>query len=162
VSESARKRKEGEAVVAENRRARSKYSFDESLEVGVVLTGSEVKAIRKHGLELGDAYAQVERGQLELLHAFVPMYSHASVYGHEPRRARRLLAHRAQIEKLDVRTHQRGFTLIPLRAYFKGGRLKIEIGVGKGKAAEDRREEIKTRESDREARAALARRRDKS
>jgi SsrA-binding protein len=145
--------------ISENRRARARYAFDEALEVGIELRGSEVKSIREGKLELSDAYAQVDRGQLILLNAFIPPYKNATVFGHEPKRPRKLLAHRAEIDRLEGKIRQRGYTLVPLRAYFKGGKVKLEIALGKGKDLEDRREDIKEREQKREARAAMARRR---
>lgn len=161
MAATAPKKKTTDAIVpiSENRRARARFAFDEFLEVGVELKGSEVKSIREGKIELGDAYAQVERGQLVLLNAFVPPYKHATAFGHEPKRARRLLAHRAEIDRIEGKIRQRGYTLVALRAYFKGGRVKIELGLGRGKDLEDRREDIKEREQKREARAAMARRR---
>ena len=155
------KPKDGIVPIAENRRAHMRYAFDERLEVGIVLVGSEVKSLRDGKLELGDAYAQVHKGQLVLLNAYIAPYAFARAFGHEPKRERQLLAHRTEIDRLDARIRQKGYTLIPLKAYFKDGRVKLELGLGKGKAVEDRREEIKQREGDREARAAMGRGRDK-
>jgi SsrA-binding protein len=153
----AAKPTDGIKLISENRRARARYAIDEVLEVGIELRGSEVKSIREGKLELSDAYAHVERGQLFLANAFIAPYANARAFGHEPKRERRLLAHKAEIERFDARIRQKGYTLVPLRAYFKEGRVKLELGLGKGKAFEDRREEIKERESDREARAAMSR-----
>ena len=125
------------------------------LEVGIALVGSEVKSIRDGKIELGDAYAHIFRGQLYLANAFIAPYAFAKTFGHEPKRERRLLAHRTEIDRLDGKIRQKGLTLIAVRAYLKNGKVKIELGLGKGKALEDRREEIKEREGDREARAAM-------
>jgi SsrA-binding protein len=152
----------GQKLIAENRRAHVRYSFDERFEVGIVLQGSEVKSIRAGKIELGDAYAQVVRGELMLFNAFIAPYTFAKAFGHEPKRPRKLLAHREEIDRIDGRIRQKGYTLIPLKVYLKDGRVKLELGLGKGKATEDRREEIKQRESDREARAAMGRTREKT
>ncbi len=145
--------------ISENRRVHAKFAFDERLEVGIELRGSEVKSIREGKIELGDAYAQVERGQLILLNAYVPPYKNATAYGHEPKRPRKLLAHRAEIDRIEGKIRQKGYTLVALSAYFKSGKVKIELGLGRGKDLEDRREDIKEREQKREARAFMARRR---
>ena len=148
-------------TLAENRRARMRYTIDEVLEVGVALVGGEVKSIRAGKIELGDAYAGVINGELLLLNAYVAPYKFATAYQPEPKRPRKLLAHRAEIDKLDARIKQRGYTLIPLRVYLKDGRVKLELGLAKGKANEDRREEIKEREGKREAQAAMTRGRER-
>lgn len=147
----------GVLPVTENRRAHMRYSFDEKLEVGIVLTGSEVKSVRDGKFELGDAWAQVIGGKLLLMGAYIAPWAFATAYGHEPRRVRTLLAHKEEIEKLDAKIRQRGYTLIALRAYLKGGKVKLELGLGKGKEQQDRREELKAREQEREARAAMVR-----
>ncbi len=154
------KKSDGDKLITENRRARARYAIDEVLEVGIELRGSEVKSARDGKMDLSDAYAQVERGQLMLLNAFVAPYKNAVTYGHEPKRARRLLAHRSQIDHLQGKINQRGYTLVALRAYFKDGRVKVELGLGKAKDLEDKRHDIKEREEKREARAAMSRRRD--
>jgi SsrA-binding protein len=144
-------------TLVENRRARARYTIDEVLEVGIELKGSEVKSLRDGKIELNDAFAQIERGELHLINAYVAPYAFATSYGHEPKRPRKLLAHRHEIDKLDARVRTKGYTLIPLKVYLKGGRVKIELGLAKGKAFEDRREEIKEREFKREAQAEMAR-----
>lgn len=144
-------------TLVENRRARARYTIDEVLEVGIELKGSEVKSLRDGKIELNDAFAQIERGELHLINAYVAPYAFATSYGHEPKRPRKLLAHRHEIDKLDARVRTKGYTLIPMKVYLKGGRVKIELGLAKGKAFEDRREEIKEREFKREAQAEMAR-----
>lgn len=148
---------EGIRVISENRRAVMRYHIDERIEVGIVLVGSEVKSLRDGKMELGDAYAIVQGAQLSLLNAYIPPYPFATMIKHEEKRSRRLLAHRAEIDRLDGKISQRGYTLIALSAYFKGGKLKIELGLARGKESADRRQEIKKREQDKEARAAMVR-----
>lgn len=152
---------QGVKILTENRRALHRYAIEERLEVGVSLLGSEVKSARAGKIELGDAYAIVHNGQLLLLNAYIAPWPFATMVKHEERRQRRLLAHRAEIDRLEGKITQRGFTLVALKAYLKDGKIKIELGLGKGKETADRREEIKTRELDREARAAMARRRER-
>jgi SsrA-binding protein len=148
---------EGTKIIAENRRALARYTIDERVEVGVVLVGSEVKSLRAGRMELGDAYAIVQNGQLVLLNAYIAPYAFATMIKHEEKRTRRLLAHRAEIDRLEGKITQRGYTLVATKAYFKDGRVKIELGLARGKENADRREEIKKREGDREARAAMTR-----
>lgn len=150
-------------LLAENRRARAKFAIDDTLEVGVVLIGSEVKSIRAGKIELADAWALITSdGTLQLLNSYVAPYAYAKSFGHEPKRVRVLLAHREEIAKLEKKVKSKGYTLIPLKVYLKNGRVKVEIGLAKGKDLADRREEIKSREADREARAAMSNRKYKS
>ena len=148
---------EGIKPISENRRAAMRYTVDEVFEVGVVLIGSEVKSLRSGRMELGDAYGVVKDGQLTLMNAYIPPYAFATVGRHEEKRPRRLLAHRTEIDRIDGKISQRGYTLIALKAYFKDGRVKIELGLARHKDNADRRQEIKQREGDREARAAIKR-----
>jgi SsrA-binding protein len=149
-------------LLAENRRARAKFSIDDTIEVGMVLMGSEVKSIRAGKIELGDAWAHIASdGTLQLLNAYVAPYAFARAFGHEPKRVRPLLAHREEIEKLERKLKAKGYTLVPLRVYLKGGKVKLELGLAKGKDLADRREELKEREAEREARAAMSQRRAK-
>jgi len=152
---------QGVKILTENRRALHRYQIEERLEVGVALVGSEVKSARAGKIELGDAYAIVTNGQLTLVNAYIAPWPFATMVKHEERRQRRLLAHRAEIDRLEGKITQRGFTLVALKAYLKDGKIKIELGLGKGKETADRREEIKKRDMDREARAAMARRRER-
>jgi SsrA-binding protein len=152
---------QGYKLLTENRRALHRYEIDERLEVGISLVGSEVKSARANKIELGDAYAVVQGGQLTLLNAFIAPWPFATMVKHEERRARRLLAHRVEIDRMEGKITQRGFTLVALKAYLKDGKIKIELGLGKGRENADRREDIKRREMDREARAAIAHRRDR-
>lgn len=149
-------------TLAENRRARAKFTIDDTFEVGIVLLGSEVKSIRAGKIELGDAWAHVASdGTLQLLNSYVAPYAYARAFGHEPKRVRPLLAHREEIDKIEKKVKAKGYTIVPLRVYLKNGRVKVEIGLAKGKDGADRREELKEREAQREARAALSNRRAK-
>lgn len=145
-------------TLVENRRAHVRYAFDDKFEVGIVLLGSEVKSIRAGKIELGDAWAHVNRaGTLELVNSYVAPYKFANSFGHEPKRPRPLLANRAEIDKIAMKVATKGYTLIPLKVYLKNGRVKVELGLAKGKDGVDRRDEIKERELDREARSAMRR-----
>ena len=152
-------RGEGVKVVAQNRRARFDYAIDERFEAGIALTGSEVKSLREANVALSDAYAALRGDELWLLNCRIGEYKAAAAFGHAPLRERRLLLHRSEIEKLRGKLEQRGYTLIPMSLYFKGGWAKVELGLGKGKTHEDRREHIAERESRREMDRALSHRR---
>jgi SsrA-binding protein len=144
------KPKEGVQVVARNKRARFDYAIEETLEAGLELVGSEVKSLRAGNANLSDSYALPERNQLFVHNLNIGAYKEASLLGHVPKRKRRLLLHRREIERLVVKVKERGLTLVPLEVYFKDGWAKLELGVGKGKTHEDRREDIKERETKRE------------
>jgi SsrA-binding protein len=141
----------GDRLVTENRKARHDYEILETFEAGMVLTGSEVKSLRAGRANLKDSYARIDRGEAFLLNAHISPYAAASHFGHEPERNRKLLLHRSEIDKLNGRIQERGLTVIPLKIYFKNGRAKVLIGVGRGKKAYDKRESIKEREMKREA-----------
>ena len=141
----------GDRLVTENRKARHDYEILETFEAGLVLTGSEVKSLRAGRANLKDSYARIDRGEAFLLNAHISHYAAASHFGHEPERNRKLLLHRSEIDKLNGRIQERGLTVIPLKIYFKNGRAKVLIGVGRGKKAYDKRESIKEREMKREA-----------
>lgn len=142
---------------AVNRAAGHHYFLLEKFEAGVVLTGTEVKSIRAGRANLKDAYGLVKDGELWLLNAHIGAYEHGNIYNHEPLRTRKLLVHREELRKLLGRTQQRGLTLIPTRLYFKRGRVKCELAVAKGKQLWDKRETVRRRTAEREARAAIAR-----
>jgi SsrA-binding protein len=148
---------EGEKVVASNRRARFDYQIEEAWEAGLVLTGSEVKSLREGNVNLADAYAQPRGGELFLVNCRIGEYKQAAHFGHAPLRERKLLLQRAEIERIRGKVEQRGYTLVPLRVYFKEGWAKVELGLGKGRAHEDRRDAIAERESRREMDRALSR-----
>ena len=142
-----------------NRRALHEYFITAKLECGIVLQGSEVKSLRQGHAQLQDAYARIEKGQLVLHGCHIDPYEKATLaWNHDPRRERRLLAHRREIKKLESETREKGTTLIPLAIYFKDGRAKVEIGVAKGKQHHDKRDAIRKKEQDREMRRIMSRR----
>ena len=145
----------GDRLVTENRKARHDYEILETFEAGMVLTGSEVKSLRAGRANLKDSYARIDRGEAFLLNAHISPYAAASHFGHEPERNRKLLLHRSEIDKLNGRIQERGLTVIPLKIYFKNGRAKVLIGVGRGKKSYDKRESIKKREMERDADRAM-------
>lgn len=142
-----------------NRRALHDYHITEKLETGIVLTGSEVKSIRNAQVSLAEGYARVDPATMELyLHNVdIALYPHAGVNQHAPKAPRKLLAHRREIEKLLGATTAKGTTLVPLAMYFKNGRVKVEIGVGVGKRAYDKRQDIRKKTADREIRRGMTR-----
>lgn len=147
----------GELVVCRNPKATHDYEIEERLEAGLVLTGSEVKSLRARGGNLEGAYASIDHDELFLHSAHIAPYAQAGVFGHEPKRARKLLVHREEIKRLTGRLDQRGYTLVPLQIYFKTGRAKVELGLGKGRKQSDRRHEIRRDIEMKEARAAVDR-----
>ena len=145
--------------IAENRKAHHDYHLLENFEAGVALLGTEVKAIREGRVNLRDSFARVEDGEVYLYNVNISPYSHRGYADHEPMRRRKLLLHRSEIQKLIGKTVERGMTLVPLRMYFKNGRVKVAVSLAKGKKEYDKRETIKRREADRETRAAVKARR---
>ncbi|MGH9541934.1 MAG: SsrA-binding protein SmpB [Terriglobales bacterium] len=145
----------GEKIIAENRQARHHYEILERFEAGVSLLGSEVKSLRAGQAQLKDSYGLIRNGEAFLLNCHISRYENAGYAAPEPDRTRKLLLHRAEIERLEGKTRERGLALIPLRLYFKNGRVKCELGLAKGKQLYDKRETERRREADREARAAL-------
>lgn len=152
----------GEAVkmIATNRDAYFHYEILETYEAGLALVGTEVKSLREGRINLKDAYALVRDDEAWLLNAHISPYSHGNRQNHDPLRMRKLLLHKREIARLAGLAQEKGLTLVPTKLYFKNGRVKIEIGVGKGKKLYDKRETIKRRETDREARAAMKERRE--
>jgi SsrA-binding protein len=151
------KKTEGEQLIVKNRRATFDYAIDEKYEGGLVLVGSEVKSMRLGTVDLVDAYASVDRGECWLKQLYVAPFEGARSFPHEPRRARKVLLHKREIAELDEQIMRGGFTVIPLRLYFKEGRVKVELGVAKGKKIHDKRQDIAKKTADREARAAIGR-----
>lgn len=145
-----RKRKAASGDVATNRRARHRFDFVETYEAGIELVGTEVKALRESGAQLGDAYAVIDRGEVWLRNAHIPPYAPAADQNHDPERPRKLLLHRYEIERLVGRVQRRGLTLIPTRIYFKGPRAKVELALARGKEGRDKRREIRDRDLRRE------------
>ena len=148
-------RQKAQRIVADNRKAFFDFHVLETLEAGIALLGTEIKAIREGRVNLRDSYARLENGELWLLNVHISPYSHTGYAHHEERRQRKLLLHKHEIMKLAGRVQEKGLTLVPLQLYFKGGRLKVSIGLVKGKQAPDKRETIRRREVDRETRAAV-------
>jgi SsrA-binding protein len=136
----------GPGDVATNRRARHKFELLDRFEAGIVLQGSEVKALREGNAQMNDAYAALEGGELWLRNLHIPHYAPATVNNHEPERQRKLLLKRAEIERLHGSLSRKGLTLIPTRIYFKGPRAKVEIALARGKEGRDRRREIAERD----------------
>jgi SsrA-binding protein len=148
-----------QANVAENRKAHHDYHLLETFEAGVALLGTEVKAIREGRVNLRDSFARIDGGEVFLYNVHISPYSHRGYVDHEPLRPRKLLLHRDEIRKLIGKTVERGMTLVPVRMYFKNGRVKVALSLAKGKKEYDKRETIKRREVDRETRAAIKTRR---
>jgi SsrA-binding protein len=145
--------------VATNRRARHKYELVERFECGIELLGTEVKALRESGAQIGDAYAVIEDGEVWLRGAYIPPYEPASLENHDPERPRKLLLHRYEIERLIGRSQRKGLTLVPTRIYFKGPRAKVELALARGKEQRDRRREIRDRDVQRDVERELSDRR---
>ena len=145
--------------IAVNRRARHDYHIDETLEAGIMLIGSEVKSLREGKANLSDSYARIDKGEVWLSNLHISAYSHTGYDHHDERRQRKLLLHRHEILKMMGRVAEKGLTLVPLRMYFKKGRVKVVLALAKGKQAHDKRETIRKREVDRETRAAVKERR---
>jgi SsrA-binding protein len=152
-------REKAQSSVAENRKAFHDFHLMETFEAGLVLLGTEVKAIREGRVNLRDSFARVEDGEVFLYNVNISPYSHRGYADHEPLRRRKLLLHRSEIKKLIGKTVEKGMTLVPVRLYFKNGRVKVAVSLAKGKKDYDKRETIKRRESDRETRAAMKSRR---
>jgi SsrA-binding protein len=148
----------GEKLIASNKKAYHDYSILEKLEAGMVLLGTEVKAAREGRVNLKDSYAMVKQGEAFLLNCHISPYSHGNRENHDPTRTRKLLLHSNEIRKLAGKTQEKGLTLVPLRVYLKRGKIKIELGVARGKKLIDKRETERRKELDREARVQLKKR----
>jgi SsrA-binding protein len=150
---------QGTKIVARNRRARYDYHIDDVVEAGLVLTGTEVKSLRAGRASLTDGFAQINDGEAWLHGVHIPEYTQGTWTNHEPRRTRKLLLHRKEIDRLDAATRERGSTLVPLSLYFKDGRAKVEIALARGKRTYDKRHDLAARDAAREVDRALRRRR---
>ncbi len=144
-----------DTLIVKNRRATFDYEIEERYEAGISLVGSEVKSMRAGKVDVTDAYVAVEQGQAWLKQMYVAPFEQASAFPHEQRRSRRLLLHGREIHEIDERLSRDGATAVPMRLYFKEGRVKVEIGVGRGKKKFDKRADIAKKDADREARAAM-------
>lgn len=133
-----------------NKKARFNYSIEETLECGVILAGTEVKSLRQNKFSYSDSYCKIENGSLLLVSFHISVYDHGNIHNHDPDRERVLLAHKNEIKKLQRKVSEKGYTLIPVRIYLKNGKVKIEVGICKGKKVFDKRETIKDRDTSRE------------
>lgn len=145
----------GEKLIASNKKAFHDYFIVQKFEAGLALTGTEVKALRDGKANLKDSYVIFKDGEAFLFGAHISPYTHGNIQNHEPERTRKLLLHRREIDKLRVQTVEKGLSVVPLRLYFKGSRVKVEVAVVRGKKQYDKRETEKTREADREAAQAM-------
>jgi SsrA-binding protein len=150
---------EGIKVIARNKRAFHQYNVFDRLECGIALTGTEVKSLREGSASLEDAYAKIDGGEVWLLGSDIPEYAMGNRMNHKPKRPRKLLLHRREIVKFAGKASERGFTLVPLRLYFRKGRAKVEIAIARGKQLHDKRESLKKADAQRDMRRALADRR---
>lgn len=147
----------GELLVCRNPKAEKDFDIDERLEAGMVLLGSEVKSLRARRADLEGAYASADGGALWLHKMHIGPYEQASVFNHESKRSRKLLLHQSEIRRWEARLRTRGYTVIPLAVYFKGGYAKVQLGLGKARKAKDRRHELKKQVELKEARSAADR-----
>ncbi len=150
-------REQGRKVVAQNKKARHDYHIDDTFEAGLVLVGTEVKSLRQGRASLVDGFAEIDGREAWLHNVHIPEYTQGTWTNHSSRRKRKLLLHRTEIDKLERKVSEKGFTLIPLALYFKDGRAKVEIGVARGKKAYDKRHAIAERTANREKQQALGR-----
>ena len=142
-------------VISQNRKAHHDYSIEEKVEAGIMLTGTEIKSVRAGRVNLGDGYARPQDGELWLFNIHIAKYDPGSRTNHDPRRPRKLLLHRQQINQLGEQVMQRGYTLVPLRMYLKNGIAKVELGLARGKKLYDKRESIARREAEQRMERAL-------
>jgi SsrA-binding protein len=149
----------GEKTLVSNRKAFFQYHVLERVEAGISLTGTEVKSVRAGGLSFSDSYVEFRDGELFLVGSRIAPYSHGNLMNHAPDRDRKLLLHKREILKLGGKVTGKGLTLVPLRAYLRGGRVKLEVGLGRGKRSHDKREALKRKDLERETRQALRQRR---
>jgi len=149
---------QGKKIVARNRRARHDYAIEDAVEAGLVLTGTEVKSLRAGRASLTDGFAQISDGEAWLHGVHIPQYTLGTWTNHEPRRTRKLLLHRREIDRLARATAERGLTLVPLSLYFKDGKAKVELALARGKRTYDKRRDLARRDAAREVDRALRRR----
>jgi SsrA-binding protein len=158
VQAASSNRQTGRKIIAQNRKARHNYSVLDVYEAGVMLTGTEVKSLRLGRASLVDGFATIDDGEVYLRNVHIPQYEQGSWTNHEPRRVRKLLLHRAEIERLIGKTKESGLTLVPLSLYFSAGRVKVELALARGKRSYDKRQDLARRDADREVQRALGRR----
>ena len=152
-------REQGRKAIARNRRAYHDYAIEDTIEAGLVLTGTEVKSLRAGRASLTDGFAQIVDGEMWLYNVHIPEYIAGNWTNHAPRRIRKLLLHRKEIDRLAARVAEQGLTLVPLELYFKDGNVKVELGLGRGKRTYDKRQDLAKRDAAREIDRALKRRR---
>jgi len=150
-----RKRSQPEKMICKNKKAWYNYSIDETYEAGIVLKGSEIKSCRLGKASLKDGYGRIKNGEIYLINTHISPYAHANRFNHEPLRERKLLLHKREIKRLIGKINERGMTLIPLGMYLKNGKVKVELGLAKGKRLYDKRESIKRRTEERELERTL-------
>jgi SsrA-binding protein len=148
----------GRKLIVSNRKARHQYAIEDTFEAGVVLTGTEVKSLRAGRATLGEAFAEISDGEIWLHGAHIPEYLQGTWTNHAPRRRRKLLMHRAEIDRMASRVNERGLTVVPLSMYFKDGRAKVELALARGKRTYDKRQAIAKRDAERETQRELGRR----
>jgi SsrA-binding protein len=152
-------RRTGRKIIVSNRKARHDYAILDTYEAGIALTGTEVKSLRQGRASLLDAFATIDDGEIFLRNVHIPEYEQGSWTNHEPRRVRKLLLHRDEIERLIGKTKESGLTLVPLAMYFSAGKVKVEIALARGKRSYDKRQDLAKRDAEREVSRALGRRR---
>jgi SsrA-binding protein len=152
-------RQTGRKIITSNRKARHDYAILDTYEAGLVLTGTEVKSLRLGRASLLDGFATIDDGEMYLRNVHIPEYTQGSWTNHEPRRVRKLLLHRDEIERLIGKTKESGLTLVPLALYFSNGKVKVEIALARGKRSYDKRQDLAKRDADREVSRALGRHR---
>lgn len=150
-----KKTKTKDAPLAQNKKARHDYQILETLEAGLVLTGTEVKSVRERRINLKDGFAQIHNGEAWLMNVHISEYTQGNRFNHDPLRARKLLLHKKEIQKLTGQTSEKGITIVPLKVYLKHGFAKVLLGIAKGKHDYDKRETIKKRDQEREIRRTL-------
>jgi SsrA-binding protein len=148
----------GTKLIAQNKKAYHDYHIEETLEAGIALTGTEVKSLRAGRANLRDSYAAVENGELFLVGMHVSPYEQGNIYNHDPLRSRKLLVHARELRRLYGKVKVAGYTLVPTKLYFKDGRVKVEIGLAKGKTTYDKRQTLATKEAERDMARAFRRR----
>ena len=149
------KKESAEKIICQNKTARINYFIDDTYEAGIVLVGTEVKSLREGRANLKDSYALVKDDEVYLHELHISPYSHGNRYNHNPLRVRKLLLHKREIRRLYGKSRERGLTLVPLKMYFKKGKVKVEIGIGRGKKFHDKREDMKLKEDRRDIERAF-------
>jgi SsrA-binding protein len=152
---SVAKKEASEKSICQNKTARLNYSIDDTFEAGIALVGTEVKSLREGRANLKDSYAMVKDEEVYIHELHISPYTHGNRYNHDPLRVRKLLLHKQEIRRLYGKSREKGLTLVPLKMYFKNGKVKVEIGVGRGKKLHDKREDIKLKEDRRDIERAF-------